>query len=253
MQKPTFTDNSVYHIFNRGVEKRDIFLDPSYYSRWIDTIYHCLNYNYPYSILKRRLEKARTPQDKQIVLSQLEMKRIHPPVEVISLCLMPNHYHLTLKQLVGSGLTTFMHRIGTAYTNYFNLRQGRVGRLFETRFKAVWVESDQQLLHLTRYQHINPSKLGRNTLEDLVNYPWSSLSDYLGKPRFSFINPELVLSAFSNPEKTYSDFILAEIDEFEPLRMYKTTIDDDFGWFAELHALEKEQREQLRQRYLEIP
>lgn len=251
MRKVTFSTDYIYHVYNRGVEKRKIYLDNSYYSRFVSILEHYLNYNYPYSLLKRRLKQALSPQEKRNILLQLEKRRIEPPVEIISFCLMPNHYHLILKQSVENGITNFMHRIGTAYTGYFNIRQNRSGRLFETTFKAVMLNTDEQLLYLTRYQHLNPRVLGLSTPQELISYPWSSLQTYLGNKRLSFIKPEEVISAFKTP-KSYLDFVLAEIDELEPLRLEKIAIDDDLDWFSDFCALEKNRREQLRHRYLEI-
>ena len=250
MRKINFNTNYAYHIYGRGVEKRKIFLDLNDYSRFVSILKHYLNFDYPYSSLKQRLKKAQTPKDKQKVILYLETRRIQPPVEIISFCLMPNHYHLTFKQLVENGITQFMHRIGTAYTGYFNIRQDRSGRLFESTFKAVAVDSDEQLLHLTRYQHLNPHKLGFISPKQLTNYDWSSLSTYLGSKKFSFVNHDLVLANFKNP-KSYLDFVLAELDEFEPLRLEEITIDDDFGWFAKYRSLEKDRRNELRNQYLE--
>lgn len=249
MRKTTLATDCVYHIYNRGVEKREVFLDSSYYFRFLSILKHYLNYNYPYSLLKRSLEKAKSKEGKQNILQRLETKRIKPPVEIISFCLMPNHYHLTIKQLIKNGISNFMHRIGTAYTGYFNIRQERSGILFESVFKAVLVESEEQLLHLTRYQHINPNSLGL-TSKELTNYSWSSLPVYLGEKTPSFVKPRVVLSAFKKPE-SYLKFVLAEITELETCHLRDTAIDDDFGWFAKLKAFEKDQQEQLRQRYLE--
>jgi len=249
MRKVSFISNHVYHIYNRGTEKRKIYLDGSYYSRFISTLKHYLKYDYPYSLLKQRLKQAQSPQKKQKILLELESRRIEPPVEIISFCLMPNHYHLTLKQLIKNGITNFMHRIGTGFTNYFNIRQDRSGRLFESSFKAVMVDSDEQLLHLTRYQHLNPRSLELNTPKELIDYCWSSLSTYSGYKRFPFIKPEIVLSAFKS-SKSYLNFVLGEIDKFEALRLQKTAIDDDFNWFSNFRALEKARQEQLRQHYL---
>lgn len=231
MRKIILATDCIYHIYNRGVEKRKIYLNTSYYSRFLSILEHYLEYDYPYSLLKRRLEEARSPQEKHKILLQLEARRIEPPVEIIALCLMPNHYHLTFKQLVENGITSFMHRIGTAYTGYFNIRQNRAGRLFENTFKAVKVNSSEQLLHLTRYQHLNPRVLGLNTPQKLVSYPWSSLSIYLGEKHLPFIKPEVVISNFKD-SASYLDFVLAEIDEFALLRLQEVAIDDDFGWFA---------------------
>ena len=249
MRKVPLVTNSIYHIYNRGVEKREVFLDHSYYSRFISLLKHYLTYDYPYSFLVRSLKRVKSKEKKQKVFRRLETSKIEPPVEIISFCLMPNHYHLTLNQLVEGGISNFMHRLGTSYTNYFNIRQERSGILFEGVFKAVLVESEEQLLHLTRYQHINPHSLNL-TPKELVNYSWSSLPTYLGKTKPSFVNPKMVLSTFKNPE-SYLDFVLAEIEGSEISQLQSIAIDDDFGWFAKFRAFEKEQREQLRQRYLE--
>ncbi|MBL7159432.1 transposase [Candidatus Microgenomates bacterium] len=251
MRKTVLSINHVYHIYNRGVEKRKIFLDSADYSRFISTLKHCLDYNYPYSLLNLRLKQAESPEKKQKVLLQLETRRINPLVEIFSFCLMPNHYHLTLKQLVENGISSFMHKIGTAYTKYFNIHQDRSGRLFESSFKAIRVETDEQLIHLSRYQHLNPQSLDITKSNELVNYPWSSLSAYLKDKKFSFIKPETVLSAFKS-SKSYLNFVLGEIDKFEVLRLEKTAIDDDFSWFGNFRALKKDRQEKLRQHYIKM-
>lgn len=249
MRKVPLATDCLYHIYNRGVDKREIFLNSGYYRRFLSILRHHLNYNYPYSLLQRSLKEAKSAKEKQEILRRIETKRIEPPVEIISFCLMPNHYHLTFKQLVENGISNFMHRIGTAYTGYFNIRQERPGRLFETSFKAVRVESEEQLLHLSRYQHLNPLALNP-TPKELLEHPWSSLPAYLGKKRLPFVKPEMVMSAFKKP-RSYLDFVLAEIDDFEPLRLEGVAIDDDFGWFTKFREREKEYKNHLRERYLE--
>ena len=249
MKKALLATNCIYHIYNRGVEKREIYLNPSYYRRFLSVLKHHLNYNYPYSLLKRSLDGAKSAKEKQEIFRRMEDKRIEPMVEIISLCLMPNHYHLTLKQLRENGVSIFMHRIGTSYTGYFNIRQERSGRLFETSFKAVRVESEEQLIHLSRYQHINPHSLDL-TPKELVNYSWSSLPAYLGKKEPSFVNPEMVLSAFKD-SKSYLDFVLAEIKRSETFHIQDIAIDDDFGWFTKFRERERDYKNQLRERYLE--
>ncbi len=248
MRETFLATNCIYHVYNRGTDKREIFLDPSYYSRFISILKHCLTYNYPYSLLMRFLKTAESKTQKQQVFQRLETKRTEPLVEIISFCLMPNHYHLTLKQLSDKGISNFMQRIGNAYTKYFNILQDRSGRLFEATFKAVPVESEEQLIHLSRYQHINPYSLDL-TPKELVNYSWSSLPTYLGKKEPSFVNPEMVLSSFKD-SKSYLDFVLAEIRGSETFHIQDIAIDDDFGWFAKLRTMEKERKEQLLNRYL---
>ncbi len=249
MRKVPLAVGSIYHIYNRGVDKRNIFLDSNYYSRFLSVLKHYLNYDYSYSLLARSLKRTKTKENRQKVFKHLETKRIEPSVEIISFCLMPNHYHLTFNQLAEGGISNFMHRLGTSYTNYFNIRQERSGRLFESTFKAVLVESEEQLLHLTRYQHINPHSLNL-TPKELINYSWSSFSAYLGKKGISFVSPKTVLSAFKD-SKSYLDFVLAEISGSETFHIQNIAIDDDFGWFAKIRMMEKDRKEQLRQRYLE--
>lgn len=248
MREVTLTTDCVYHVYNRGVEKRKIFLGSDYYSRFISLLKHSLSYKYPYSLVLRSLKGAKSKERKQEIFQRLEAKRVEPFVEIVSFCLMPNHYHLTLKQLSSKGISNFMHRIGTAYTKYFNILQDRSGRLFESTFKAVLVESEEQLIHLSRYQHINPHSLDL-TPKELVNYSWSSLPAYLGKKEPSFVNPEMVLSAFKDSE-SYLNFVLAEIRGSETFHVQDIAIDDDFGWFTRLNTMEKERKEQLRNRYL---
>ena len=249
MRKVSLATDAIYHIYNRGVDKREVFLDHSYYSRFLSLLKHYLTYDYPYCLLVRSLKRVKSKEKRQEVFRRLETKKIKPPVEIISFCIMPNHYHLTLNQSSENGISSFMHRLGTSYTNYFNICKERSGRLFESTFKAVLVESEEQLLHLSRYQHLNPRSLNL-TPKELVNYSWSSLPAYLGKKEPSFVSPKMVLSAFKDSQ-SYLDFVLAEIDESETFHIQDTAIDDDFGWFTKVRALEKDKREHLRQRYLE--
>lgn len=252
MYRPKLVTGYIYHVYNRGTDKREIFPNDGYYTRFLSLLEHCLKYSYPYSALKRRLGGANSPEKVKVILTQLQPYIIEPPVEIISFCLMPNHYHLTVRQLVEGGLTEFMRRLGTGYTNYFNIRLERTGRLFESTYKTVPVESEGQLLHLTRYQHTNPTSLGLNS-QELVNYPWSSLATYVKATDtpFSFVTPKDILAAFKNP-KAYLDFVLAEVDRYEPFRLREVAIDDDFGWFAALQELAEERRTRLREAYLAI-
>lgn len=117
-------------------------------------------------------------------------------VEVLCFCLMPNHYHLLLRQLIGGGITEFMRKMGTGYTNYFNLKHNRVGPLFQGKFKAVHISKEAHLLYLPHYIHLNPLDLvmpewreqkirnADNALRFLESYRWSSYLDYINKRNF---------------------------------------------------------------------
>lgn len=189
MRKEIFINDNIYHIYNRGVEKRQIFMDNHDYFRFIHDLFE-FNDMAPAG----KYSEAKPPKVKRELL-----------VEILCFCLMPNHIHLILKQVANNGITIFMHKLGTGYTRYFNDKCERVGSLFQGTFKAKIVENDQYLLQLSKYIHLNPLELfdsefkKNNTLSSehikfLNNYRWSSYQDYVGVKNF--------------PSVTYRDFIL---------------------------------------------
>jgi putative transposase len=99
-------------------------------------------------------------------------------IEVVAYCLMPNHFHLLLRQKQEKGIATYVGNFINAYTKYFNTKYERKGNLFQGVFKAVHIKTDEQLLHLTRYIHLNPVASSMITPEALTTFPWSSYSAY---------------------------------------------------------------------------
>ncbi len=242
MRRDILASDEIYHLYNRGVDKRNIFLDDSYYSRFFSVLNHYLKYDYPYSHLRIR---KRNNNDLQSLALKLEMyKWEHPPVEILSLCLLPNHFHLQVKQLAEDGITTFMHRIGTSYTNYFNIRLERSGRLFQGPFKSVRVENEGQFLCLNRYIHVNPLAAGLVTRKNLTLWKWSSLPVYLGKRKDTIFNTKTVLSCFKDVDD-YLDFVLADFPALGDRVLEGVSIDDDFGWFKDLEEEKKRLRREL--------
>jgi len=214
MRKNIFVNNQYYHIYNRGVDKRKIFLDRNDYIRFLHDLYEFNDKN-------PAIEYSRLPKKIKDVGGEAShiMQKRKKLVEIICFCQMPNHYHLILKQLVEKGISRFMHKLGTGYTMSFNLKQKRNGILFQGPFKAIHIENETYLIHLSRYIHLNPVKLikpewkkediknWKKINKFLENYKWSSYSDYIGKKNFpSIINKELLLNIFDN-EKKYKKFI----------------------------------------------
>jgi putative transposase len=115
-------------------------------------------------------------------------------VEILAFVLMPNHFHLILKQKKTDGIAKFMQKIGTGYTMYFNKKYERVGSLFQGKFKAVLIENEAHYIHLPSYIHLNPIELMNyrgstsigvvEKMKFLENYQWSSYPDYIGKKNF---------------------------------------------------------------------
>lgn len=187
MRKISFENNCYYHIFNRGANKADVFFDDSDRFRflWILDVFNDKNSNF-ISVRERETNfRSEAPKKEKFV-------------DILCFVLMPNHFHLLLQQLVDNGISKFMHKVGTSYTNYINLKYEHSGILFQGPFKAVEVDSDEQLLHLSRYIHFNPVELiqpgwkeegikNLKTVRSFLNsYRWSSYSRYTGKEGLEF-------------------------------------------------------------------
>ena len=158
-------------------------------------------------------------------------------VDIASYCLMPNHQHLLLREKDYGGISTFMQKLGTGYTMYFNKRYARTGALFSGPFKAVHVERDSHFRRCVNYIHANPAELSepgwkkglvRNVAQlrkRLLDYPFSSLLDYEGVER---------------PENAIVD-IRAAIEILDTIPSFKTLLDDACTFYR----LEKDLIEKL--------
>ena len=200
--------NQVYHVFNRGVASQPTFLDKRDYDRALETMSFYQNKNIPlrYSFFLRLPEGERAD-----LLNQMRKKREYV-VDILAYCLMPNHVHLLLKQLQDDGISTYMSNGTNSYTRYFNTKNKRAGPLYQGKFKAVRIETDEQLLHVTRYIHLNPfTSYVVKTLKELEHYPYSSLAEYLGHRDKGTCNAEFILSQFRS-RKAYKKFLFDRAD-----------------------------------------
>lgn len=187
MRKTNFYNEGFYHIYNRGVDKRNIFLDEYDRKRFLSSI---IKFN----------------------VNEVDILNRSPLVKVIAFCLMDNHYHLLLQQISEMGISKLMQRLGTGYTLFFNKKDNRSGCLFEGPFKSVEISSQAQYMHISRYIHLNSiQKSDRNDAgkvrEILENYRWSSYRHYLGIDKLNFVDEKPVMNMFSCPRE-YSDFVL---------------------------------------------
>jgi len=218
MPRPVFANNKFYHIYNRGVDKRKVFMDNQDYYRFIHDLFEFNDKNVVMNILRHIPDKTEGNEGNPIPFIKVERPR-KLLVDIVCYCLMPNHYHLFLRQLVDGGISKFLQKIGIGYTNYFNLKHERSGVLFQGKFKAVPVETDVQFTHISRYIHLNPVKLielnwEKQGIKDwgkvkkfLESYRWSSYIDYISRKNFpSLINKKLLSNYFDN-EKKYQDFV----------------------------------------------
>jgi len=204
---PLVTDQ-IYHVLNRGISFQPTFNSKRDFDRAIEVMKYYQNRETPIRYSKFMLLSSEV---RQRILADLS-KRKDFLVEVIAYCLMPNHFHFILKQLVENGISNFMAHFADSYTRYFNVKSERNGPLFQGRFKAIRVGTDSQLLHLTRYIHLNPySSFVVKTIPELWSYKYSSFLEYLDRLSPFFCNKELVLSQFKDIEE-YRKFVLDQAD-----------------------------------------
>lgn len=197
----------LYHLLNRGIAKVPIFTDKPCYERFLRTIDYYRFVNIPIK-LSHFLVLSQEEQEKLIrQLNQQENKL----VELVCYCAMPNHFHIVAKQLVDYGISTYMRKLSDSYTRYFNIKNERIGPLLQGRFKAVLVETEDQLYHLSRYVHINPFVGHVVNRENLKTYPYSSLLEYFCNKSRKIVNKELILSHFGSVDD-YVKFIDDEVD-----------------------------------------
>jgi len=175
-----FIQGGFYHIFNRGNRKQNIFLTEKDYKRYTD-----------------KLNEYRQKHN----------------ISILSYCLMPNHVHMLVRQNGPGPVSTFIQRLHTAYSMYFNKKYEQVGHVFQNRFKAKIINRDEYLMHLSRYIHLNPQKL----VTKLPSYKWSSYHSYLEEKRDDFVDTKFILSMFrikngslDTARGSYREFVKAQ-------------------------------------------
>lgn len=207
MKKPYFEAGRVYHIYNRGVEKRDVFMEDKDYLRFIHDLFELNNSEKNPNI--SYYFKNNQNQFMKVQPSYIKRKPRNLLVEILAFVLMPNHFHLILRQISENGIVKFMQKVGTGYTMFFNEKYDRVGGLFQGRFKAVLVDRDEYLIHLLNYIHFNPLDLNYegstliNSMGKLKKYRWGSFLDYIGEKNFPSVTSRQFLLDFFGSEEKY--------------------------------------------------
>lgn len=203
-RKVNFAPDNYYHIYNRGTDKRAIFLDESDYLRFLNLLVIC---NQKASIRSGRQKWQGRSLPKA------------PLVDIGAYCLMPNHFHLLIKEKSETGITAFMKKLCTAYAMYFNTKNERSGNLFQGRFRAELADKEGYLNYLFAYIHLNPIKLiesnwkesgikdEKRAVDFLNTYQWSSYAFYIGKKPTDFIINKDGFPDYFKDFKNFGDFI----------------------------------------------
>ncbi len=210
----------LWHVLNRGVEGRNLFLDTQDYARFVHNLYE-FNDSAPADNLWRHFDSSGM---RDFVNPSSRMKR-KLLVNIHGWALMKDHYHLLLSERVDGGISLFLRKLNVGYANYFNARYKRKGTLFQGRTKKILIEHQSHFLYILHYLHLNPldylegankwrlrSKSGiRNVgeaLEYLDSYRWSSYLDYVGKKNFpSILTTSLFKNALGNYRESLNEYL----------------------------------------------
>ena len=206
-----------YHVFNRGVASQPIIATKRNSFHFLEQMFCYQNVNTPtkYSLFKT-LDKDAQEQIRTRLNQEANFL-----VDLVSYCLMPNHFHLLLKQNQDNGISRYLSLLTNSYTRYFNTKTERKGVLFQGKFKAVRITSNEQLLHVNRYIHLNPySGYVVKTLKELEQYPFSSLAKYLQPTSIKHCQSKIVMDQFKS-RKSYRQFVFDQADYQKQLQWFK--------------------------------
>jgi|SRR3989344_630361 len=203
-----YVENGYYHIYNRGVEKRLIFLDQQDYSVFLNYLKEYLLPKDTEGLQTILASPTTSSKEKAQALKLLRLNNFTDEITLLAYCLMPNHFHLLIKQKSSGSIDIFMNSLATRYTMYFNSKYKRVGPLYQDVYKAVLVNTDEQLLHLTRYIHKQALASKGDALQSWETQP-CSYPEYANDRKTVWIQPEEVLGYFSktNPALSYQAFV----------------------------------------------
>lgn len=219
-----YLENGYYHIYNRGVEKRKIFMDQQDYAVFLSYLKEYLLPKNEKELYEKLSDPQISSKEKDKTLKALRMNNFAEEITLLAYCLMPNHFHFFVKQKEADSIDRFVQSLATRYTAYFNRKYKRVGSLYQGVYKAVLVTSDAQFLHLSRYIHKQALASQGETLQE--QQPCSYF-DYLGLRKTEWIHPEEILSYFdkTTPNLSYENFVRQNHDG--QLLLQKLTLEDD--------------------------
>ena len=203
-----YLKNGYYHLYNRGVEKRIIFLDEQDYSVFLSYLKDYLLPKNEKELHERLSDETISSKEKDKILKLLRLNNFSEEISLLAYCLMPNHFHFFVKQKNPNSIDKFINSLCTRYAMYFNKKNNRVGSLYQGVYKAVLIENEAHFLHLSRYIHKQAVKIDKP----------SSYAEYIGLRNTEWVRPEEILSYFSrNPSLSYENFVKQE-DEYEILK-----------------------------------
>jgi putative transposase len=168
-RKELFVKNTIFHIFNRSISNYKIFHDKNNARRFIEVLDY--NNNFEHS------KKFSSLKDDEYLYQNIIYPREKSLIKFICYCIMPDHYHLVVKINKENILSKYLGSVECSFTKYFNLKFNRRGPLWENRFQAVKIKNNEQLLHVSRYVHLNPTS--SNLVKKPEDWSFSSYQDFI--------------------------------------------------------------------------
>lgn len=195
-----FANGEIYHILNRSIAQEEIFTKKNQLNRILNLLQF---YRYLQNIKYSEFKKLSVDAKKNYIDNSKNEK---PLVEIYSFSIMPNHFHLLLKQISDNGIVRFTSNFQNSYAKYFNKTTNRDGSLFKRPFRAVHIDNDETFLHVLRYIHLNPVTSFIVEFRDLASYPWNSYSHYLLSQEYSFIEKGVAIKMFEENIDKFVEF-----------------------------------------------
>jgi putative transposase len=213
----------LYHVLNRGVDKRTIFEDTQDHARFVHDMFE-------FNSTKKSKNLCRRVPMSDVGRHSLGREKL---VDIHAWCLMKNHYHLLLSECVEGGISEFLKKLNGGYAKYFNEKNSRVGALFQGKTKKVIIDTDAHFLYILHYIHLNPLDFSKTNaywrsgtirnsltaLQYLEEYRWSSYLDYIGLKNFpSILTTDLYRSVFTDYRKTLQQYVrsldISKVEEY---------------------------------------
>ncbi len=206
-RKTILANGEFYHIFNRSTGQIPIFKGKRECDIFLDSVRFYLQ---PKPVTKFSIFR----NNRQSFNFNLDQKL----VTIVNYSLMPTHFHFTLQQEMEKGIQQFVQRISNSFAHYFSIKYKKRGHIFEDKFKAVRIETDEQLLHLSRYIHLNP--VTSYLVENPEDYFYSSYAAYIGERKSDIIDFSYIIN-YSRSVENYKAFVLARKDYQRSLNLIK--------------------------------
>lgn len=209
-RKHAFVAGEFYHIYAHSMGGLVLFKNNQDYKRFLVTLFAANS--------KKDIQRLDRYSDLNLVwdIRDGKIDAGVPLVDIISFCLMPNHFHLLLGEKEDSNISAFMHRILVSYAKYLNLKYERRGHVFESKFHSKFIEDNEYLLRASAYIHLNPKDI-KGFKRKEKNYAWSSLQDFVDENRWGkLLNTEPITAQFEN-QKAHQSFVDSARPDFDEL------------------------------------